>query len=181
MLKKMLASLFLLLFLSLTGFLIHSSLQPQKLPVGALMPALQYQAVDGSIQTLEIDSLRSSMMIYFHSDCKYCKYELGLLNKNISLFTNTRLTLLTPETDFFELKKMRSWPKLVNSSVLSWGLVDGEEFKEKLGGKGFPSTYIFDNEGLLKTKTFGKSRLEKLLSELKKNPGGPELQVSGHN
>ena len=76
---------------------------------------------------------------------------------------------------------MRQWSNLANSPVLSWGLVDGSEFKEKFGGKGFPSTYIFDNHGLLKAKIFGEAKLEKLLSELKKNPDGPEHQASGHN
>ena len=76
---------------------------------------------------------------------------------------------------------MNSWPNLVNSSKVLWGIVDKKEFKEKFGGKGYPSTYIFDDGGFLKTKIFGEAKLEKLLSELRKNPGGPDRRVSGYN
>lgn len=179
MLRKMIASFFLFLFLSLTGFLIYSALQPEKLPVGASLPPLQYLAATG-IETLKPDSSRQALVLYFHNDCQYCQYELGLLNDNLPRFDQTRLYLLTPETDFFSAKKMRSWSNLTSPAV-SWGIVDGKKFKEKFGGKGFPSTYIFDNEGFLKAKTFGEAKLEKLLSELRKNPGGPEHRVSGLN
>ena len=180
MLRKIIAAFFLLIFLSLTGFLIFSALQPEKLPIGSAMPRLEYQTAN-SMETLKIDSLRNTMVVYFHSDCKYCKYELGLLNDNLREFTNTRLTLLTPEANFFAQKKMQPWSNLMASPGVSWGIVHGSEFKEKFGGKGYPSTYIFDDGGFLKTKIFGEAKLEKLVSELKKNPGGPERRVSGLN
>lgn len=178
MLRKIIAAFFLLIFLSLTGFLIYSALQPEKLPVGALLPSLEYLTANGA-ETLKADGSRQALVLYFHSDCKYCQYELGLLNENLPKFNQTRLYLLTPEEDFFSAKKMQSWSNLVNSPVVSWGIVDGSEFKEKFGGKGFPTTFIFDHNGVLLAKIFGEAKLDKIVSELKKNPGGPERRVSG--
>ena len=131
------------------------------------MPRLEYQTAKGT-ETLKIDSLRNTMLVYFHSDCKYCKYELGLLNDNLREFTNTRLTLLTPEANFFGQKKIQPWSNLMASPGVSWGIVDGSELKEKFGAKGFPTTFIFDHSGVLVAKVFGEAKLEKLVSELKK-------------
>jgi len=74
---------------------------------------------------------------------------------------------------------MNSWPNLVNSSKVLWGIVDKKQFRETFGGKGFPTTFIFDNQGVLNSKLFGEPKLDKIVSELKKNPGGPEHRVSG--
>ena len=76
---------------------------------------------------------------------------------------------------------MHSWPVLTNSPEVLWGLVNGSEFKEKFGSKSFPTTFIFDKDRILCAKIVGEAKLEKLLSELKKNPGGPERRVSGLN
>lgn len=178
MLRKMIASFFLLAFLSLTGFLIYSALQPERFPIGSALPRLEYQTANGT-ETLKTDSLQNTMVVYFHSECKYCQYELNVFNESLHKFLNTRIILLTPVANFFTESKMDSWPGLMNSSKVVWGIVNKKEFRETFGGKGFPSTYIFDTEGILKAKIFGEAKLEKLLSKLRKNPGGPERRVSG--
>lgn len=180
MLRKVIASFFLLLFLSLTGFLIYSALKPEILPIGSFMPELNYLTETGQKQ-LEPDSSLNTIIVYFHSKCDYCQYELNVFDEFLNKFINNRIILLTPEEDFFAKEKMNSWPSLVNSSKVFWGIVDKKEFSKTFGGKSFPTTFIFDNQGVLSSKLFGEAKLDKIVSELQKKTGGPEGRVSGAN
>jgi len=167
--RQIIAIFFLFIFLSLTGFLIYSALKPEKLPIGAAMPELSYLTKTGAAE-LRVDAAETTMLVYFHRTCEYCRYQLNMLNNNLPQFTGMRIILLTPENDFFTTAagKIAAWPSLLESPSVSWGIVDKEEFVDKFGAKGFPTTYIFGKDGALAAKIFGEVKLAKLLTEIKK-------------
>ena len=177
--KRLASASALLFFLLLTVWMIYLGMRPDRLSVGHPIPPLHYLTPEGDAQ-LRADGLLATMVLYFHSQCKYCQYELSVMNENLPSFAHTRLVLLSPETDFFAKGLMSKWPELSNATNTCWGIVDGKQFAESFGNRVFPSIFLFDQQGRLSSKLFGEVKLSKILFELKKS-GGSERRVSGIN
>ena len=176
--KRILSGIFLMLFLSLTGWLIYAALRPEKLPVGSPMPALQYRTEKG-LQYLSDDGPGNLILVHFHSQCGHCKYELELLDKNLPALSGTQIVLLTSEKDFFEKAKQAAWPHLATAKNVTWGMADKSAFADMFGSIATPVTFIFDQSDTLRAKIIGEAKLAKILIELKKTSGGPERRISG--
>jgi hypothetical protein len=171
MLRRIFSGTFLILFLSLTGLLLHHSvLRPEILPIGAPMPKIAYRT-GSSVETLQPDSLRMTMVVYFHSDCQHCRYQLQTFNENTDFFQNTRLILLTSEEGFFEMGKMDAWRKLTMANNVTWGVTESEQFVKYFDPKIKPTVYIFNRAGTLFSTMRGEVKLEKILKALRKNGG----------
>lgn len=177
-LARVFASLFLLVFLVLTGLLIYGALQPEKLPIGAAMPAMSFQTESGT-SMLQPDSARMTLLMYFHTNCKYCRAMLQKFDENIGEFVDTRMILLTHESNFFEKLKQQAWPRLNSASGITWGIADIDTLNQLFAPRATPMMYIFNPEGNLTSKISGEAKLEGILNELKKN-GGPERHFSGN-
>lgn len=179
MLRRALAGIILFLFLSITAWLIYVALRPDVLPLGASMPALDYRSSNGH-KTFAPDSSQSTMIVHFHSNCKYCKYQLTLFNENLERFSDSRLIFMTIEEDFLQKNEMNAWPILKTAQNVFWCEVDQKHFEDSFGSLAVPSIFIFDKFGTLVSKIRGEAKLEKISKELKKS-GGPEHRVSGYN
>ncbi len=160
--------IYFLLFILVTGWLIHSAMKPERLPIGSPMPELNVLTQNGPLK-IQPDSLSNTMIVYFNSNCKYCQYELNLFDGSLSKFVNTQIMLLTPEEDLFADGKIDSWPALTNSPEVLWGIVNEKKFGDDFGSKNFPTIFIFNKYGSLCAKLLGEAKLEKVLAELKKS------------
>ena len=167
-LARIFAGLFLLAFLTRTGLLIYGALQSEILPLGAPMPAMAFQT-ESDERILQPDSTRMTLVMYFHTNCKYCRAQLRTFDKNIAALENARMILLTHENDFFERKRMRAWPRLAQAANITWGIANKDALHEHFAPRVTPTMYIFDKTGLLCTKIRGETKLEKVLTELQKN------------
>jgi peroxiredoxin len=176
-LARILAGLFLLAFLTLTGLLIYGALQPETLPIGAPMPEMEFQTESGE-RILQPDSACMTLVMYFHSGCKNCRAQLRKFNENTEALENTRIILLTHENNFFEKKRTRAWPRLAQAKNITWGIASKDALLEHFAPHVTPTTYIFDQTGRLVSKISGEARLEKILNKIKK-AGGPERRFSG--
>lgn len=175
-LPKLLTGLFSLAFLTITGILIYSALQPEKLPIGAPMPKMKYLTKNGS-QLLLADSARVTMVVYFHTSCKSCRSQLYTLNNNIEKFKKINMIMLTYEKDFLQQDKVNAWPNLAQAKNVTWGMASYNVIYEHFAPRMSPMTYIFDRTSLLTSKIRGEAKLGKIIKELKKT-GGPERRFS---
>ncbi|MFQ5632853.1 MAG: TlpA family protein disulfide reductase [bacterium] len=176
-LARIFAGLFLLVFLTLTGLLIYGALQPETLPLGAPMPEMAFQTENGT-KILHPDRAHKTLVMYFHTNCKYCRAQLRKFDENIAAFKDTHMILLTHEKNLFEKKRMRAWPYLAQAKNITWGIAGKDALLEHFAPRVTPTTYIFNKAGLLVSKIRGEAKLEKMLNALKK-AGGPERRFSG--
>lgn len=171
--KRVLAGVFLSSFFALTGWLIFVAFKAENFPLGSPLPALHYRTEAGR-ETLQSHDILKLMLVHFHSECEHCQYELELFDQNLPALSGTRIVLLTFEDDFFEKDKKQTWPSLADAANVTWGVVDKGEFVDRFGIGVTPAIFIFDKTDTLRSKIVGEAKLEKILSELKKIPGGPE-------
>jgi thiol-disulfide isomerase/thioredoxin len=178
MFRKLLAGAFFLLITVITIWLIYLIFQPEKMSIGTRLPDFAYQTETGFNEFIP-DSALNTIIVHFHSECKYCRYQLQLFDENLSVLQGTKIILLTFEKIFFDKMIMTEWPSLAVSSNVVWGIVEEDEFAKWFGSKTTPTTYIFDRRATLCAKIIGEVKLDRIITELNKL-GGPEHRVSGN-
>jgi len=170
MFRRILAKIFLLIFLFLTAWVIYAALRPEVLPLGSKMPAIDF-LTEATIKKLKLDTTRTTIVVYFSNDCKHCQYMLKMIDENLNVFQDIFIILLTSEDVFFERKSTNKWPNLKIANNITWGIVKSEEITKHFGVKITPTTLIFSKAGVLFAKIVGEVRLEKILTEVRKNDG----------
>ncbi len=133
-----------------------------------VLPEIVFRTETGFSESLLVDSIRMTIVVYFHSDCEPCLSQLQLFNESPNVFNDIRVFLLTDERNFFANKKMHAWPNLMQANNFIWGIDEAEQLVERLGARVTPTIYIFDRTGRLLKKIVGEIKLEKLLNELRK-------------
>jgi len=126
------------------------------------------------------DTTRPTVMIWFHPECRNCKYQLDVINNNIRHLYTARFLFITPEKNFFRKKISKTWPELAKSSNTLFGIIDKSRFIKEFGPVATPSLLLFNHTGILKEKIYGEVKLEKIL-DLIKNISVPEQTMSGSN
>ena len=164
--KRIIASAILLLLASFTGWLIIVASGPEVLPLGSVLPEIDYLAKNGA-DMLKNDSTKETMVIFFNSECSHCKYELSELNNNIEKFENVRIYFFTIEKDFFQKPVVEEWKNLYTAPNVSFGIVNKSSYENKFGGIVTPSIFFFNTSNKLTKKIYGEMRIERLLEDLK--------------
>ena len=168
-LKRIFSTIFILIFVFLIGWLFMQSLKPEALPVGSLMPDLDYQDTTGTY-ILKNDSTQNTIIVLFERNCEHCQYQLNQFNEHLNKFVNTRLVLLTTEQDFFNENYLEQFEILTQAENVHWGIVNKKQFKKKFGSMVLPTIFLFNKPGKLINKIRGEVRIEKIVTTL----DGPE-------
>ena len=126
------------------------------------------------------DASRVTIIIWFHPDCEICRYQLNIINENIERFAKIRFFFITADTNFFKHKYKAIWPDLLQSTYVSFGIIDKSKFIDEFGPVVTPSLLLFDRKGILKEKRYGEVKVEKILY-LINNISIPEKTISGSN
>lgn len=166
-LARIFAGLFLLAFLLITGLLIYGALQPEVLPLGAPLPEMRFRAESGE-HILQPDSTCMTLVMYFHTECKYCRAQLRTFDENTETLKMVRLILLTYEKDLFEKRMLQALTELAQMSDVVWGIADQNALFEHFAPRTTPTRYIFDRTGTLVSKISGEAKLDMILNEFKR-------------
>lgn len=158
-LKQPVAGAFLLFFMSVTGWLVAQITEPDPLPIGAPMPALAFRGEAGP-RVLRPDGQKPTIVVWFHSECKYCQSELDMLDAHAAELKDVRLYLFTPEDSLFTSRIRQRWPNLATAKATGWGVVSSARFREAFGVTATPANYLFDPEGGLTRKSVGETKPE---------------------
>ncbi len=179
MVKRIMSLLFFLVILTAFVWLLQEALRPEVLPVGSELPELSYLTQNGK-NHLKQDFGRVTLVMLFHPDCEHCEYQLNQFNDHFEKFDNMILVLLTMDQNFFVNDQIKTWPVLSQVNNVCWGIVERNHFKDLFGSFAYPSSYIFNQSGILSHKIRGEVKIEKLLSTIQ-DFGGRERQISGNN
>jgi hypothetical protein len=165
-LKRLISIIFIFLILGVFGWLVFQILKPDRLPVGAQLPAIEYLDEQKCIRILTPDSVYKTLIVHFHENCRYCKYQLAQLEQHVNELQLTRILLLTSDVGFFDSDVMTEWPQLCAARCVSWGIVDVIDFERYFGHTAVPGLYFFDSNGVLYDKQFGEMRFELIKAKL---------------
>ena len=179
MVKRIISLLFFLVLLSALGWLLRETLRPEVLPLGSELPELEYLTQNGK-NYLKPDSGQVMLVMLFHPDCEHCEYQLNRFNDQSEKLDSMSLVLLTTDQKIFVNDKIKTWPVLSQLNNVGWGIVERNHFKDLFGSFAYPSSYIFNQSGILSHKIRGEVKIEKLLSIIN-DFGGRERQISGIN
>ena len=164
--KRVTATVFLLLLTGSVIWMIIEGTKPEILPVGSNLPDIGFLTQDGKT-TIEKTN-KKILIVFFSKECPHCKYELNVLNDNVEKLKDTKIYLFTIDKDFFRDEKIRSYSNLTTNKNVTFGIVNKEEYKAKLGGMVTPTLYFFNEKGILTAKLKGETKLERILQELNK-------------
>jgi len=126
------------------------------------------------------DPARPTIIIWFHPECENCRYQLNIINGNIERLSEARFFFITADTNFFKNNFSTIWPDLIESSYVSFGIIDKSKFIDEFGPVVTPSLLLFNRRGILKEKLYGEVNVEKII-HLINNISVPEQTISGTN
>lgn len=163
MLKRTLSGLFLACFLGVSVWIVHETTRAPALPVGSDRPALTLEDDD---TTKSLTELKDPVtVIFFHSQCTYCRHEFDALERGLETFPGRRFVLVTGEDTLPGALIRNRWPGLAESERVVWAVVDVDTFKDRFGTLATPAIFVFDREGVLRKKFVGETKLGALRLE----------------
>jgi len=141
-----------------------------------------YLIMEGEMgqQFITSDTTCPTVIIWFHPECRNCRYQLDIINENIRRLGAARFLFITAEKEFFQKKYSSAWPELVRSPDVLFGIIEKSRFIDEFGHVVTPSLLFFNHRGILKAKLYGEVKVEKIL-HLIKNNSIPEQMISGSN
>lgn len=131
-------------------------------------------------ERLSSDSTRPTIIIWFHPDCENCRYQLNIINGSIEKLTKARFFLITADTNFFKNNYSAKWQDLLQSSYVTFGIINKFKFINEFGPVVTPSFLLFNQKGILKEKLYGEVKVEKII-HLINMISVPEQTMSGAN
>jgi len=173
--------LFTLIIVLIVIFLIYAFQTKNKAAFNEIkmLPNLTLEGKMGQ-ESLSNDSVRPTIIIWFHPKCENCRYQLDIINGNIERLAAARFFLITADTNFFKNKISNTWPDLVQSASVTFGIIDKYRFINEFGPVVMPSLLLFNRRGILIEKLYGEVKVDKII-HLIKNITVPEQTISGSN
>ncbi len=179
MLRMKIKGVLLLLMSAMLLTVLLNTKKIDNFPIGSVLPNLTFEGLMGK-DSLQSDSSKVTVIIWLHPKCRHCQYQLNVIDKNIHMFDNVRLFLLSGDRKHLNKNHCISWPNLVKAGNVFFGIVDESKFTKEFGSMVTPSLLIFNRLGNLKKKFQGEVRLETILKTID-NLKVPEHIISGHN
>lgn len=132
------------------------------------MPDFNFKSINGG-KVLNRSSLnpdKSTLFVFFDSNCEYCLFELEELNKNIEKFENTTVVLFSAQPND-TIKKFISSPKFENFDRSFIGTNNYNNIEESFGNLMTPTSLIYDKNKDLILIFKGATKITQLLEALK--------------
>lgn len=147
--KKMVKSIFLT-FGFLTIFLNANCQSDPSAPYlkTKLIPAFKLAVLPDSTSFTEkdLDSGKTTILIYFGADCGHCMNFATRLIDSMSLFKNTQIVMVS-SSDFSHIRKFYEDYKLATCPFLTTGKDENYFFISHYSIRMFPSAYVYNKKG----------------------------------
>lgn len=164
--KRIIAIIFVAIFITSIVWLIIEGSKPEVFPIGSDLPKISILTHYGRKTITETND--RTLIIFFSKECPHCKYELSVLNKNITKLEEAKIYLLTADKDYLKSEEIKNYSNLINSKNVIFGIVNKEEYKAKFGSIVLPNLSFFNENGKLTAKIKGETKFDRILYELKK-------------
>ncbi len=113
----------------------------------------------------DLQKNRTTVFLYFNTECEHCRYELQQVSDNLQKFKNAQIIMISIEEPV-QIKAFTKKYNLLNQSNL-YILFDKDiKFEEIFGNCPFPTTFIYNKKGALVKQFKGEVRVEALLKYL---------------
>ncbi len=177
--KKITTILSFLLLASSIVWLIVEGTKLETLPIGSKLPGINYKTINVNA-TIKPDNERKILIMFFSKDCPHCKFELNVLDKNVTKIIDTKLYLFTTDKNYLLSKDINEYEVLKENVNVTFGIVNKEEYSAKFGSTVTPTLYFFNKAGKLTAKIKGETKIERILKELRVSDGA-QHRDSGTN
>ncbi len=169
-LKYSVVSLFVLLLCFMT-YKIFNKIQYKTEVAQALsnIPEFSFETIDGDLLTNEsLAKNKSTVFIYFNSECDYCKHEALSIQNNIEKFNNSQLIFISSETrktikDFALQYKLDTYDNVYFLFDLQ------DDFSNRFDATAIPYVLIYNKNQQLIKRHKGQLKVETILQLLETN------------
>lgn len=132
------------------------------------LPSAFFESLTGEEVNLhDFDPEKPMVIVYFHPECEYCRYEAQDIVQNITAFHHCQMVLITPDDSIKRVEnfctKYHLW-ELNNFEIL---IDPNNQFKKVFGKALIPSIYIYDKNWQFKRYFPGETKPEAIISEIK--------------
>lgn len=168
MLKK---SLLLLLAMSLVSgvllmlYFLYEKISLQKSAQEKLETIASFRLYDLDSVQFHLRPARKTMLIYFDSECDYCRRELDDIVHNIDAFEGLDIVLMSSEL-LRSIVSYRERNQELQSGALRFVKINIEDASKTLGSLVVPQILIYKENGSLSRKFIGETKVEALFEYL---------------
>jgi peroxiredoxin len=166
--KKIVASSLVIIMVALAGWMIYSSVKKlkKKEEMSASIsevPQFVFLNVDSSAVSVNASFTEHPLVIiYFNSECDYCREEAQTISDSIVLFDGIELLFISMEPlgvieDFAEEKALE------NHNHVAFGQIDETVLNDVLGIITAPQLFIYNREGKLTKQFKGSTKIEAII------------------
>lgn len=130
------------------------------------MPEFTFEDMNNkSYSFLNIDPEKSTIFIYFNTECDHCQYEVKELKKNIDKFSNTSILLISSEriNIIKEFYKTYSLENLQNIKILK-DLADS--FYKIFSTRVIPTIFVYNKDKKLINKFSGETKMDVIINSI---------------
>lgn len=103
-----------------------------------------------------------NILVYFNSECEHCQYELSEIRKNINLFEDNSIVLLSSE-NIASIKKTSFDFELANVPNVYFVKINPGDVYKTMGTVSFPHIFIYGKDHKLIKEFKGKAKIEAIL------------------
>ena len=171
--KKRVQRLLVLVFFIAGGFLVFQVIQGLKGKKEAeariqSIPQTEFVSLTGGkISLRNFNTQKKMVIVYFHPECDYCKYEAQEIAQNSAAFNHCQIVMVTADDSLQRIEQFCNEYNL-------WGidnfevLLDKENRFKKIFGKAVvPSLYIYDENQKLTKRFLGETKPEAIIAAIR--------------
>lgn len=153
-----------------TGFMVYKIVKTKKQNIAVAiakqtLPNFTFYNLDSvAINNKFIANNQPVCIFYFNADCEYCQYEATAINKNIALFKNTQIVMVSFNT-IKEIKEFQKEYKL-NYPNITFLQDPNHEFKQWFGKTSIPAVFIYNAKHQLVKEYHGETKIEAITKYL---------------
>ncbi|RZL32280.1 MAG: redoxin domain-containing protein [Pedobacter sp.] len=153
-----------------TGFMVYKIVKTKKqnnavAAIKQTLPNFTFYKLD-SVETGNtfIENDKAVCIFYFNSDCEHCQYEAKEINKNIALFKNAQIVMVS----FNTIKEIKDFSKQYNLNHPNVTFLQDPklEFKKWFGETSVPAVFIYNAKHQLVKEYHGETKIEAITKYL---------------
>ncbi|MBI9055142.1 MAG: hypothetical protein JEY96_15070 [Bacteroidales bacterium] len=159
--KRILPLLFGVVFLFLVSIIIVKINNDTSIKEDVFLPRVSLKGINTSnvILEKELDYNKPIVLSFISVECNHCKFQAQDIFEHSNLYKNVNHIVVVEQHDSLETFLAKTKLKMGEGYKLT---SVGYEIVDKFNIKGFPSTLVFDSNGIFLREFVGEMKVEKL-------------------
>lgn len=165
---KILIPALLISFLAFMGYKIGTKIKEKEAVVAQIssVPAFAYEDLnDKSFTNATLEETKSTLFIYFNSECDFCNQEAEMVQENIEQLKGIQIVFISLETKE-KIKAFATQYKLLDYANIHFVCDTKASFASTFDVKSLPSLVLYNKNKELVEKIKGQVKVETILKKL---------------